>query len=737
MIQAPSRSPSGRALRFLLGAILLLPLSIKPASAQDCLEYWDYLHWRSILGTPDYVNGMAVSWPYAYLSIADDEFLVLDFRNPDRPVVAGSTPNVDTAQDLALAGDFCYLIETHPGSGEVVDISDPHRPLLVGPFATGDDPEKIIVVGDYLYLGTWDLQLRIFDVSIPHQPVQVGMVETGISCRDLTANGGYLFVLGHQLGILSLANPTLPTVLCSLELPSNGYAMDIDGNLAYIGMYDLGLQILDIATPCDPVALGFLPFSSSPNQVWAEGDVAYMASRYSDAALISVDITDPQSPAIIQAFEFLTSARRLALGPGILTVADARHIQLIDVHSNHLPAPNVILDTPGLALSVAVSGNLACVADYYTGLQVIDIADPVNPNIVGAVATPGLSWDVTIAGNHAYLADFSGLTVMDISTPGTPVQVGHHPLPPNAHGVAISGDLACVAWGFAEAGGIELVDISNPENPTLLGLLDLPNSGWGLEIVGDHAFVGHGWNGGGLEVFDITDPSLPQVVGSVTGLGTVRDVAVSGDHAYLAADAAGLQVVDISDLADPVLIRTIVTPGNARGVTVDDGIAFLAGELAGIHLFDVTDPLAITSIGMLGTESEAWAVVAAGNHLLVAGHESGLVVAPRPCSPVTATFADPLQGNGPHLEQSFPNPFNPRTSIRFMLPHPALVNLRVYDLAGRLVRTLLDDTLAPQGQTLVSWEGRDDLGHPVAAGVYMCRLQAGTQTDVVRMVLVR
>jgi hypothetical protein len=83
-----------------------------------------------------------------------------------------------------------------------------------------------------------------------------------------------------------------------------------------------------------------------------------------------------------------------------------------------------------------------------------------------------------------------------------------------------------------------------------------------------------------------------------------------------------------------------------------------------------------------------------------------------------------------------PNPFNPATTIRCLLPSPGLVSLRVYDLTGRLVRTLVyRHTVA--GDYSVTWNGTDDVGRSAASGVYVVRLATPTREVVQAVTLVR
>jgi uncharacterized delta-60 repeat protein len=78
------------------------------------------------------------------------------------------------------------------------------------------------------------------------------------------------------------------------------------------------------------------------------------------------------------------------------------------------------------------------------------------------------------------------------------------------------------------------------------------------------------------------------------------------------------------------------------------------------------------------------------------------------------------------LEQNYPNPFNPSTDIAVRVPVRSTLTLRVYDLLGREVRTLLSEVVDAGVRTVV-WDARDGNGMPVAGGVYFCRLEA---TDI-------
>lgn len=90
------------------------------------------------------------------------------------------------------------------------------------------------------------------------------------------------------------------------------------------------------------------------------------------------------------------------------------------------------------------------------------------------------------------------------------------------------------------------------------------------------------------------------------------------------------------------------------------------------------------------------------------------------------------------LEQNFPNPFNPTTTIRYSISQPGRVKLTIYNVAGQLVRTLVDEHQMPrtEGYT-VPWDGKDDSGKKLASGIYFCRLSIKGSFKTTKLVLLR
>ncbi len=88
------------------------------------------------------------------------------------------------------------------------------------------------------------------------------------------------------------------------------------------------------------------------------------------------------------------------------------------------------------------------------------------------------------------------------------------------------------------------------------------------------------------------------------------------------------------------------------------------------------------------------------------------------------------------LRPNYPNPFNPATTIRFDVATRSHVTLRVYDVSGAVVRTLVDESKGA-GWHVVEWNGRNDAGDPASSGVYFYRLTAPGFSDVRKMTLIK
>jgi hypothetical protein len=218
-------------------------------------------------------------------------------------------------------------------------------------------------------------------------------------------------------------------------------------------------------------------------------------------------------------------------------------------------------------MGIALSGNYAYVADYDSGLQIIDITDPANPIFAGSYDTPGPARKVTLSGNYAYV---TGLQIIDITDPANPTFVGSYDTSEWAMGVTLSGNYA---YTVNRDAGLQIIDITNPANPTFVGSYDTPSLAQGIALSKNYAYVADRLSG--LQIIDVTDPANPTFAGSYDTPDWAQGITLSGNYAYV-ADRFSVQIIDITDPANPTFKVSYDTPGFAVGVTLSENYAYVA-----------------------------------------------------------------------------------------------------------------------------------------------------------------
>jgi hypothetical protein len=103
--------------------------------------------------------------------------------------------------------------------------------------------------------------------------------------------------------------------------------------------------------------------------------------------------------------------------------------------------------------------------------------------------------------------------------------------------------------------------------------------------------------------------------------------------------------------------------------------------------------------------------------------------------PTGAAF-QPAQPISFHLKQNYPNPFNPVTTIEFSIANPAVTTLTVYDIMGRSVKEIVNQSLG-SGHYRFEWNGLNSLSQPSASGIYFYRLQSGSNIVTKKMLLMK
>ena len=208
-------------------------------------------------------------------------------------------------------------------------------------------------------------------------------------------------------------------------------------------------------------------------------------------------------------------------------------------------------------------------------------------------------------------------------------------------------------------------------------------------VMGRVLKVGHEDGSNVFSWFEIDETGTLEKVDSLPHPWPEHRMALHDDLAYVTpvtniydttADS-GMEIYDVSDMYAPALVARIAsTPGLIAGIAGDHLITY---DKSGIYSYPLQDSQLV------------------GNEL-----EEG---------------SEPIRRLPLSMSPPCPNPFNPATSISFTLPAPGQIDVSVYDQMGRRVRTLHDGS-ASSGESELTWDGCDDAGSTVAAGVYHVRL---------------
>jgi plastocyanin len=130
-------------------------------------------------------------------------------------------------------------------------------------------------------------------------------------------------------------------------------------------------------------------------------------------------------------------------------------------------------------------------------------------------------------------------------------------------------------------------------------------------------------------------------------------------------------------------------------------------------------------------------ITTSGNHdYYCIPHQSLGMVGTIIATPATSIEDGTNQLEKFRLSQNYPNPFNPTTTIRYQLPERTEVSLKIFDITGHEVRTLVRERVVA-GEHSVTWNGTNNQGNPVSSGVYLYQLKAGNRTESRRMLLLK
>jgi hypothetical protein len=584
----------------------------------------------------------------------------------------GSAETPGTAYKIELVGDTAYVIDRNYGL-HVFDVSAPQSPTLLGVFDDAvwiRDYLDMQVEGSVVFLVTRAYnstnRLTIIDASDPSNMVVIRSLDTEHSYSGFQVQNDTMYITNHEtLSAIDISDLQNFYTIGTLSGFNAINGLSIFENLAYIPDLEQGwiVRIIDLSDPTfsnpDQAQIGYFEVFSFLKDLQVVDEKAYLAYQLDGMEIF--DVSDPGSVTKLGSLDLLSSTNAITVVDSIAYLSAWRSgVDIIDVSDPTNPIMLGNSSTPGQVLDTQVANGMAYTAAYRGGLQIIDISSPSTPMLgsysittpdeyasimntklagstlyassldnglqiidagvpdslafLGAYQPEGLVWYVEVADDLAYvvvknLPTDSGIHIVDISDPGSPVQIGKFLGLENLEDIVFDDGLL---YAIDYRAGLHILDVNDPTKPSLVSTLDCGESISSIAISGDFVYLIDSGAKSGMLSVDVSDPKNPFIVHKFTDMpgGWAFGITINAPYAYVitvpsgdyepdppTGSPGGVHVIDISDPSTPLLLGTFADETYARYPLVQDNTVYLTDTFNGLRIIDVSNPQSPTLIG--------------------------------------------------------------------------------------------------------------------------------------------
>ena len=726
---------------------------------------------------------------YCYVG-AGSSLMIFDISNPADPRLIGSFFTVHDIYRIVVSGKYVYVLSPNvPPIFFIIDVADPRNPRQVGVYRFDDISRflyhwNFFISGNYAYFPFESERLRILDISDKSNPIEIEVSISSASIKKVIAVNDYLYVLEDRRGLVIFDQPEPGnfTEVGYYPILDNLVDLSLSGNFAYVSTYisfidSTELYIIDISDPTNPQKVGC--YSTDAEDGYGIRNIRSLQNHLyfvnKRGELFILDVSDPLNPQEVPHL-FTERVGHFLISNNFIFATDGKGFLIVDISDLSMPKVEAYYDG-GQVLGMITSGDYLYVAYGEKGIRILDISNPSKPEEVGFWEGDSISgFDVgfnfqhlRLWGDFLYAADTRGgiIYLFDISDPTHPRKRVSYELGEKQHGFTfdVQGEYIYVSmpyyWDPALNEGyflFRVIDFSNPDAPVGIARLEIEGIQQGdIRVFDDHAYVGTQDNG--LLIIDVSDPTNPVQVGNYNGGAYVRLEFLDGNRAYISVDEEKLIILDITNPVNPMKVGEFsfaaFSPRKILGgIYVLDNRIYLRlwrifhtpyKYFDRVMVLDISNPadikktahFGIGGINLEGTPTQA--ICGVGDYIYVANFYYGLYILKfTPTNDVEENLTDFIVPQKFSLDQNYPNPFNPMTTISYRLPKTAVVTLRIYNLLGQQVRTLVDEVEKP-GYYTAQWDGRDEQGMDLPSGVYFYRLRVDRDkfVETKKMLLLR
>jgi hypothetical protein len=268
-------------------------------------------------------------------------------------------------------------------------------------------------------------------VDYADDPAAIGSFSPPGGIRAIATDGDLLYALGQALYVLDMADPTAPQVLGSVDLgPSSQDCLAVVDGRAYCGSY-ANLTVIDVTDPNDPTVLAYGFADHNIAALDVAGDLVFAIGGFlTDYNYFQVlDISDLDDIRVVAEIETMNIGEVggvQAAGDRVYITNPYQGLGVVEVAGPTTPQLQWT-EVEGSLRAIEVQGALAYAGTGglgWTGLHVIDIVDPDTPVVVGSLTLPSFVRDVTVVNDVAYCALNGGLAVVALDDPAAPELIG-------------------------------------------------------------------------------------------------------------------------------------------------------------------------------------------------------------------------------------------------------------------------------------------------------------------------
>lgn len=514
---------------------------------------------------------------------------ILDVSNPAEPTLVGNIPILfvggSATSPLQTVTLDAYAFVLQGSLFRVVDVSDPSTPVNVTHFEpSANFMYTVHLSGDYAYVGD-NNGLRTIDISSPETPVVVSSLDIA-PIFHIEQRGSLLYVAAWTtVRVIDISTPTAPVEVAVFNPDPFFFVHTLSLFDNYLYLSNGGseeLLVADISTATSPVELTRIPVPPMENSLFATDGALFAATRRNGLAMI--DITNPAAPSLLDTIGQLPSAQSIARIGGHTFVASGEDLWLMQTQPAEVTGTKIWSSSHYIGDITGSNNRLYVIKSDNAGgsgfLEILDVTNPTNPVALGSVELTIQGADhVILSGEYAYISSWSGMSVVNVANPNSPVETHYILSGQSVGGLQIQGDYLYAAM----TNSLRIYNVSNPAQLTFIGEY-AGTQIWDVDVAGDYAFVATFSSNPGLHIVDVSTPSSPSLIRSLNTCSGARRVNVGQDFAYVAD--GGCRIINMFDVSDPLTGTSFssgsaAVPGFGSKMVVENRELFVSVDMGG------------------------------------------------------------------------------------------------------------------------------------------------------------